>query len=266
MDILTQIIDQKKIRVDEAKKLISPAQMQHLAENSMHEIRGFKNALANRHQNSQTALIAEVKRASPSRGMIREDFHPATIAVNYERAGAACISVLTESDNFQGCDEYLTQAREAVNIPILRKDFIFDPYQIYEARYIGADAVLLIVAALSAQEIVNLSETARHLGLDVLIEVHDEQELEIALSAQNNSTHWIIGVNNRNLKTLEIDLNTSKRLKQMLPAGALMVCESGIKSSDDINAMKNMGINCFLVGESLMSQPNIYQATKDLIG
>jgi indole-3-glycerol phosphate synthase len=209
--------------------------------------RGFANrvtALAA----SGPAVIAEVKKASPSAGVIREDFRPADIAASYQQAGAACLSVLTDEQYFQGCDDYLLQARQACSLPVLRKDFMVDSWQIHESRAIGADCILLIVAALQRDQLQELDGLAGEVGLDVLVEVHDERELEDALSTQAR----LIGVNNRDLHTFTTDLATSERLRPMIPADRTMVTESGIHTLEDVRQLQSSRINAFLVGEAFM--------------
>lgn len=199
-----------------------------------------------------SAVISEVKKASPSAGIIRADFQPDRIAASYQQAGAACLSVLTDVHYFQGSDDDLKQARAACTLPVLRKDFMVDPWQIRESRWLGADCILLIVAALEKPHLLELDLLARELGLDVLVEVHDEDELDAAL----DTTATLIGVNNRDLHTFTTDLSTSERLRPLIPADRLMVTESGIHSRQDVARMHDAGIHSFLVGEAFMRQPD----------
>lgn len=210
--------------------------------------RGFVQALVDRVDAGQAAVIAEIKKASPSKGVIRKDFDPAELARSYERGGAACLSVLTDVDFFQGADSYLQEAREAVALPVIRKDFVIDPYQVYEARALGADCILLIVAALEPEQLRQLNTLALELGLDVLVEVHDLAELELALELPNK----LIGINNRNLHTFEVNLNTTYELLPAIDSQRLVVTESGILSPDDVWAMRRREVHCFLVGEAFM--------------
>ena len=210
--------------------------------------RGFVDALQKQVRFGNPAIIAEIKKASPSKGVIREDFDPVAIAKSYSGAGAACLSVLTDVDFFQGADKYLQQARAACELPVLRKDFVIDPYQVYEARALGADCILLIVAALGDAMMAELYGLAKHLGMDVLVEVHDEEEMQRALAIDAD----FIGINNRNLKTFDTSLQTTLNLKSMVDNGALLVTESGIHTKEDVALMQNNDVHTFLVGEAFM--------------
>ena len=219
--------------------------------------RGFENSLRLA-LSKGPAVIAEIKKASPSAGVIREDFHPADIARSYQSAGAACLSVLTDRDFFQGDAEFLRLASDACSLPVLRKDFMMDPWQILESRVMGADCILLIVSALEQERMQELLDLARESGMDVLIEVHDEVEMERALLLD----HDLIGVNNRNLNTFETSLATSERLKKMLGNDQMLVTESGIRTSGDVKRMQDSGINSFLVGEAFMREKDPGNALK----
>lgn len=222
-------------------------------------VRGFAAAL----QAKRPSVIAEIKKASPSKGVIRENFNPAEIAQQYEHAGAACLSVLTDVDFFQGADENIAIARQHCALPALRKDFLIDPYGVIEARALHADCVLLIVASLSDQQLEEMSKTAFEHNLDVLVEVHDEAELERAMRL---SERCLLGVNNRNLKTFEVDLNISLRLKKLLEPSRLLITESGIATPEDVRLMQENNIHAFLVGESFMKQPRPDHAFTALFG
>jgi indole-3-glycerol phosphate synthase len=260
-NILAEICDKKREHIARCKMQKS----EHVLRDRIAATappRGFVEALQQRVESGDIGLIAEIKKASPSRGIIRAEFDPPQLAHDYEKGGAACLSVLTDEPYFHGHNEYLTMARAACTLPVLRKDFMLDTYQVTEARAIGADCILLIMAALANKQAQELEDAARHLHMDVLIEVHDETELERALKHLRSP---LIGVNNRDLKTLQIDLNTSIRLKKMIPDSHLMVCESGISKHEDILAMRAHDIHCFLVGETLMLQRNIAEATQELL-
>ncbi|QFT77968.1 indole-3-glycerol phosphate synthase TrpC [Erythrobacter sp. THAF29] len=224
--------------------------------------RGFERELRKASQHG-FGLIAEIKRASPSKGLIREDFHPAQHAADYEAGGATCLSVLTDAPYFQGHEDFLVAARSACSLPVLRKDFMVDPWQCVEARAIGSDAVLIIVAALEDGEMAEIEAAARDHAMDVLVEVHDEDELERAARVLQSR---LIGINNRNLKTFTTSLATTERLAPLAPEGALLVGESGISTHADLERLAASGVRCFLVGESLMRASDIALATRTLLG
>jgi indole-3-glycerol phosphate synthase len=254
-DKLAEICATKRVEVSERK----PKGFSHWPTPSAP--RGFEAALRRKSQTS-IALIAEIKKASPSKGLIRADFDPAAHAVAYQTGGAACLSVLTDAPYFQGHEDYLIAARSACELPVIRKDFIVDPWQCTEARAMGGDAILIIVAALDDVVMIEIEDAARREGLDVLVEVHDEAELERALKHLKSK---LVGVNNRNLKTFEVDLATTERLAKLVPDDILLVCESGISTHADCLRMAEAGVNTFLVGESLMRQDDVQSATQRLL-
>lgn len=257
MNVLDQICRDKKEHVAEKKSSVSPEEIQQRA-NDQPAPRGFINTLQH---SDGPALITEVKKASPSKGVIREDFDPVDIAKTYENSGAACLSVLTDEKYFQGHDDYFTAIREAVSLPMLRKDFMIDPYQIYESRALGADCVLLIMACLADVMAKELYDLAIELKMDVLVEVHDEEELSRALTLKPA----MIGVNNRNLKTLDVDLQTGRDLAGKMPDDIFKVAESGINSHTEIEEFSQAGYGAFLVGESLMREEDIGKAVQALL-
>jgi len=257
-NVLATICDHKREHVA-LRKQECPEERLHSALTFCPPTRGFRKAL----QLRPVGLIAEIKKASPSRGVIREDFSPPDIAVAYEIGGASCLSVLTDMPYFQGEDSFLASARNATSLPVLRKDFIIDPYQVFESRVLGADCILLIMAALENKLAAELERIAVSLKMDVLVEVHDEEEMQRALEHLSSP---LIGINNRNLKTLEVDLATTERLAKGVPDNKTLVCESGIHAHGDIRRMMRSGVRCFLVGESLMRQKNIVKATRALLG
>ena len=256
--ILGKIVDRKQEEFAARLKQRSNKDLEELAQAAT-PVRGFAQSL----QGKRPGVIAEIKKASPSKGVIRENFNPAEIAQQYEDAGAACLSVLTDADFFQGADENIQIARAHCALPALRKDFLIDPYGVIEARALHADCILLIAACLSDQQLEEMSKTAFEHQLDVLVEVHDEAELERALRL---SERCLLGVNNRNLKTFAVDLNTSLRLKKLLDPARLLITESGIATPADVAMMQEHDIHAFLVGESFMKQPRPDHAFTELFG
>ena len=246
-DILNRINARKLEEIAQCKKSLPLDQLKTLL-HSQDAPRGFANALAAKIASGKAAVIAEIKKASPSKGVLREDFHPAAIAASYESGGAACISVLTDRDFFQGSEAYLKEARAACSLPVIRKDFIIDEYQVYEARAMEADCILLIAASLDDQQLKNLNDLAHFLGMDVLVEVHDAAELERALQLPNR----LIGINNRNLRTFEVSLETTLELLKQVPDDRIVVTESGIHAVEDVKLMRVNAVNAFLVGEAFM--------------
>ncbi|MFO8006107.1 MAG: indole-3-glycerol phosphate synthase TrpC [Candidatus Brocadiia bacterium] len=256
-DILRRICRKKREEIERLRCAGADQLRRAAAERG--EPRGFRNALA---AHDTVALIAEVKRASPSAGIIREDFDPVAIAQAYARAGAAAVSVLTDAEFFQGSPAFLERVREAVELPVLRKEFILDEIQVIEARALGADAYLLIVAALEPDELAHLMAVGRELGVDPLVEVHDERELDAALEAGAD----LVGINNRDLRTFEVDLKVTERLAARLPEETAVVAESGIKTRADVVQLKVFGIDAILVGETLMRAEDIQAAAGELTG
>ena len=247
--ILNTIVQRKQEEVAERLKTLSLSDVQARAADA-DPVRGFASSLNQRSSQNKAAIISEIKKASPSKGVIREDFQPASIARSYEQAGASCLSVLTDKDFFQGSESYLQEARAACKLPVLRKDFMVDPYQIYESRMIGADCILLIVSCLTDTQLQEFNGIAQQLGMDVLVEVHGADELERALPLEGT----LLGVNNRNLHTFEVTLNNTFDLLPKIPEGRQLITESGIHTTTDVDAMFAKGINSFLVGEAFMRQ------------
>lgn len=250
--ILKKIVDRKWEEIKERKQSISLEAMRDLAFANKDAPRGFADALARSLKAGRSAVIAEIKKASPSKGVLREDFHPAEIAASYEEGGASCLSILTDRDFFQGHEDYLKEGRAACDLPVIRKDFIVDPYQVFEARAIGADCILLIAACLDDDTMRELNLLAHELDMDVLIEVHDEEELHRALKLPNR----LIGINNRNLHTFEVSLQTTFDLLDHIPEDRIVVTESGILKQEDVEAMRRHNVNSFLVGEAFMRTEN----------
>ncbi|CAI8157909.1 MAG: Indole-3-glycerol phosphate synthase [Cellvibrionales bacterium UBA7375] len=259
--VLKKILARKAQEVADRKSVVSVEQLKAQLEHAS-ALRGFAKALQAKISAGESAVIAEIKKASPSKGVIRKDFDPIEIAKSYELGGAACLSVLTDVDFFQGADQYLVDARAACNLPVIRKDFIIDEYQLYESRAMGADCVLLIVSALQPQELYSLHATALALGLDVLVEVHDQRELEIALAVDNP----MLGINNRNLHTFEVSLDNTFELLDQIPQNRIVITESGIHSVNDVQLMRDNNVHAFLVGEAFMRSENPGQQLKVFFG
>jgi indole-3-glycerol phosphate synthase len=258
-DILKKILDKKIEEVANRKQHRSITDLEEIAQ-GIERPRGFYKALQAKVTAKKPAIIAEIKKASPSKGVIREDFHPINIGLDYAMNGASCLSVLTDKDFFQGAEVYLQMVHDRCPLPIIRKDFMIDPYQIYESRALGADCILLIVAALSDQQMHELAETTTKLGMDVLVEVHDADELQRALTLDTK----LIGINNRNLRTFETSLQTTLDLKAHVPADRIIITESGIHSQDDVQLMLDNDIYAFLVGESFMRAESPGQKMREL--
>ncbi|MDR9437214.1 MAG: indole-3-glycerol phosphate synthase TrpC [Thiohalophilus sp.] len=258
-DILKKIIERKREEVAERQARVPLSEQQQRAEQGS-PVRGFVRAIEQRLANNQAAVIAEIKKASPSKGVMRDPFVPAEIARSYEQGGAACLSVLTDVDFFQGSDDYLQQAREACSLPVLRKDFMIDPYQVYEARAIGADCILLIVAVLDDAQMRELHDLAHQLGMAVLVEVHDAEELQRALKLET----LLIGINNRDLRTFETRLETTLELLASIPDDCIVVTESGIHTPGDVSRLRDNNVHTFLIGEAFMVAEDPGARLKDL--
>ena len=258
-DILKNILDYKAEFIEHAKRKNSAKDMQHRAEDC-ESLYGFNDAIQKTIDEGKPAVIAEIKKASPSKGIIREDFHPNTIAKSYAAAGACCLSVLTDVEFFKGSDDYLKQARAVCKLPILRKDFMIDPYQINEAKVMGANCILIIVSALSDMQMQDLAGVANETGLDILVEVHDREELERGMMLRTP----LIGINNRNLHTFETDLDTTLGLLTDVFHDRTVVTESGIHTQDDIKLMRKNNVNAFLVGEAFMKAQDPGNELKNL--
>jgi len=258
-DILKRIVEQKAQRVAAQKQAMPLAEVESAAQVAG-PVRGFKAALDLRIAAGHAAVIAEAKKTSPSKGLLRADYNPAEIAQQYAAAGAACLSVLTEQDFFEGSDAHFSQARAACNLPLIRKDFVFDPYQVVEARALGADCVLLIVAMLEQAQLQDLHAQAQALGMDVLVEVHDAEELTRALRIEAP----LIGINNRDLRSFHTDIKTTLKLIDEVPATTRLVTESGIATVDDVATLRAAGVHAFLVGEAFMRHPDPGEKLKTL--
>ncbi|MBC8268417.1 MAG: indole-3-glycerol phosphate synthase TrpC [Rhodospirillaceae bacterium] len=259
-DVLAKICADKLLHIATCKARAPLSEIEQKASKASAP-RGFARALSAKVDQGAYGLIAEIKKASPSKGLIREDFDPPALARAYQAGGAACLSVLTDTPYFQGADSFLIEARAAVDLPVLRKDFMLDPYQIVEARALGADCILLIMAALEDAQASELETQAYELGMDVLIEVHNKSELDRALALKSP----LIGINNRNLKTLAVDIAMTEELADHIPAERQLVCESGLYSPEDLSRMAKVGAKRFLIGEALMTQDDVETATKSIL-
>jgi indole-3-glycerol phosphate synthase len=259
-DTLARIVDDKRRHVAACRERRPQGAVERAAQ-AMEPPRGFARALKAAVAAGRYGLIAEIKKASPSKGLIRPDFDPPTLARAYERGGATCLSVLTDEPYFQGKDEFLTQARAATRLPVLRKDFMIDPYQVFEARALGADCILLSMACLDDQLAGELARLAHVCGMDVLVEVHDADELDRALKVDGD----LIGVNNRNLKTLAVDLAVTEQLAPKVPKDRVLVAESGLGTPADLARMAKVGASVFLIGESFMKKPDVEAAVREIL-
>jgi indole-3-glycerol phosphate synthase len=259
-NILARIEAYKREEIALAKQQVSQSAMQELARKAPLP-RGFVHAIELHLSSNRPALIAEIKKASPSKGLIRADFDPSLLARAYLEGGASCLSVLTDEPSFQGHLNYLKVAREASGLPVLRKDFLFEPYQVYQSRAWGADCILVIMASVTDVEARELVNVAHDLGMDVLVEIHDMQELDRAIPLETR----LIGINNRNLRTFEVTLETTEKLVPHVPQDRIVVCESGISNSLDVTRLRIAGVGTFLVGESLIRQQDVTKATRSLI-